>query len=188
MITATELRDLWEIELRDEAQRLTEPEPHPWEELAYMRWHVLRANIPVIKPNPERTWLWSDLHLGDDTMIFIGRRPFATVGAMKRQLIASWQRTVKPDDLIICLGDVAHPDFWNDPRHIEDVKCCPGRRRLIMGNHDIRQGEQLGAARIHGPGIRVDELPPSLRSDELPEGSRCQRTGSVRDPGRLVRA
>ena len=63
MVTATEIRDLWEAELREEADRLEEPEPQPWEELAYMRWHLLRTNIPVIKPDPERTWLWSDLHL-----------------------------------------------------------------------------------------------------------------------------
>ena len=52
MVTASEIRDLWEAELREEAERLVEPEPQPWEELAYMRWHLLRTDIPVIKSGP----------------------------------------------------------------------------------------------------------------------------------------
>ena len=27
---------------------------------------------------------------------------------------------------IIGLGDVAYPDFWNEPRHSGDLKACPG--------------------------------------------------------------
>ena len=102
MVTATEIRDLWEAELREEAERLEEPEPQPWEELAYMRWHLLRTNIPVIKPDPERTWLWSDLHLGDDTFALLKRRPFPTTEDMDRELLASWRAnspTGRPDHL-----------------------------------------------------------------------------------------
>ena len=112
MVTATEIRDLWEAELREEAERLDEPEPQPWEELAYMRWHLLRTSIPVIKPDPERTWLWSDLHLGDETFALLKRRPFPTTEDMDRELLASWRATVRPDDLIICLGDVAVASLW----------------------------------------------------------------------------
>ena len=146
MVTATEIRDIWEAELREEAERLDEPEPQPWEELAYMRWHLLRTSIPVIKPDPERTWLWSDLHLGDETFALLKRRPFATTEDMDRELLASWRATVRPDDLIICLGDIAVASFWTDPEHMNDVRICPGRRLLIRGNHDVRQRKQLQAA------------------------------------------
>ena len=98
MVTATEIRNLWEADLREEAERLEEPEPQPWEELAYMRWHLLRTDIPVIKPDPERTWLWSDLHLGDETFALLKRRPFPTTEDMDRELLASWRATVQPDD------------------------------------------------------------------------------------------
>ena len=144
MITAIEIRDLWEAELREEAERLDEPESQPWEELAYMRWHLLRTSIPVIKPDPERTWLWSDLHLGDETFALLKRRPFPTTEDMDRELLASWRATVRPDDLIICLGDVAVASFWTDPEHVNDVRSCPGRRLLIRGNHDVRQRESVG--------------------------------------------
>ena len=126
MVTASEIRDLWEADLREEAERLDEPERQPWEELAYMRWHLLRTDIPVIRPDPERTWLWSDLHLGDDTFALLKRRPFPTTEDMDRELLASWRATVRPDDLIICLGDVAVASFWTDPEHVNDVKSCPG--------------------------------------------------------------
>ena len=72
--------------------------------------------IPVIETPPERTWLWSDLHLSDRGALENFGRPFADVVAMNRQLLAEWQRLVVPDDTIICLGDVAHPDAWRDPR------------------------------------------------------------------------
>ena len=39
---------------------------------------------------------------------------------------AAWRSTVKDQDTIICLGDVAHPDFWNEPRQSGDLKACPG--------------------------------------------------------------
>ena len=146
MVTATEIRNLWEAELREEAERLDEPEPQPWEELAYMRWQLLRTSIPVIKPDPERTWLWSDLHLGDETFALLKRRPFPTTEDMDRELLASWRSTVRPDDFIICLGDVAVASFWTDPEHVNDVRSCPGRRLLIRGNHDVRQRKQLQAA------------------------------------------
>ena len=65
---------------------------------------------------------------------------------MNRALLAAWRATVRHDDTIICLGDVAHPDFWSDRRHSGDLRACPGRRILIMGNHDIGQTEDLNRA------------------------------------------
>ena len=146
MVSATEIRDLWEIELAEEARRLNEPEPEPWAELAYMRWHLARSAIPVIEADPERTWVWSDLHLGDDAVIAAGQRPYGSATAMNRALLAAWRAAVKDGDTIICLGDVAHPGFWNDPRRTGDLLACPGRRILVMGNHDVGQTEELDRA------------------------------------------
>ncbi len=146
MVSAAEIRDLWETDLSEEANRLNEPEPEPWAELAYMRWHLARSAIPVIEVDPERTWVWSDLHLDDDSVILTGQRPYRSTTAMNRVLLAAWRATVKAQDTIICLGDVAHPDFWNDPRHSGDLRACPGRRILVIGNHDVRQTEQLDRA------------------------------------------
>ena len=146
MVSAAEIRDLWEADLLEEANRLNQPEPQPWAELAYMRWHMARSAIPVIEVDPERTWVWSDLHLDDDSVVKTGQRPYGSTTAMNRALLDAWRATVKNHDTVICLGDVAHPDFWNDPRHAGDLAACPGRRILVMGNHDVGQTDELDRA------------------------------------------
>ncbi len=146
MVSAAEIRDLWEAELSEEANRLNKPEPEPWAELPYMRWHLARSAIPVIEVDADRTWVWSDLHLDEDAVIITGQRPYNSTTAMSRALLAAWRATVKDQDTIICLGDVAHPDFWTDPRHLGDLQACPGRRILVMGNHDVGQTDELDRA------------------------------------------
>ena len=64
MVSATEIRDLWETELAEEARRLNKPEPEPWAELARMRWHRARSAIPVLEADPERTWILLNTRLG----------------------------------------------------------------------------------------------------------------------------
>ena len=32
---------------------------------------------------------------------------------------------------------VAHPDAWDDRRLVLDLRACPGRRVLVLGNHDL---------------------------------------------------
>ena len=32
--------------------------------------HLMRTiSIPILRPDPARTWVWSDLHLGDRAML-----------------------------------------------------------------------------------------------------------------------
>ena len=31
---------------------------------------------------------------------------------------------------------VAHPDEWRDGRLMLDLRACPGKRALILGNHE----------------------------------------------------
>ena len=109
--------------------------------------HLLRtASIPILRPDPERTWVWSDLHLGDPAMIEAWDRPFRNVRHMNRALLAEWRRRVRPGDTIICLGDVAHFDAWHDDSRLRlDVAGCPGERLLILGNHDIFLRAELAA-------------------------------------------
>ena len=101
------------------------------------------VDIPVIDIPPERTWVWSDLHFSDPGALKVFDRPFADVAAVNHHLLAEWQRLVRPDDTIICLGDVAHPDAWLDPRLMLDLRACPGHRLLVRGNHDTRRGGLL---------------------------------------------
>ena len=101
---------------------------------------------PVLELDPARTWLWSDLHLGDPVMLAAWARPFLNVEHMNRNLLAQWRRRVRPGDAVICLGDVVHVDAWFDPDFAVDLAACPGDRLLIIGNHDVDQFEELGHA------------------------------------------
>ena len=43
--------------------------------------HLLaKTTIPVLHPDPGRTWIWSDLHLDDRPIIKAWRRPFRNTG------------------------------------------------------------------------------------------------------------
>ena len=94
------------------------------------------GRIPILTSPPEKTWIWSDLHLADRGVLFAFDRPFHDVERMNRHLLREWTSRVRSDDTLICLGDVAHPDAWDDRRLVLDIRNCPGERVLILGNHD----------------------------------------------------
>ena len=116
-----DLRDLWEIDL----------------ELAGSD----QGPIPIITTPPEKAWVWSDLHFGDRGALYAFQRPFGDVDQMNRHLLREWRRRVRSDDTIICLGDVAHPDAWRDRRLVLDIQDCPGKRVLVLGNHDLNRND-----------------------------------------------
>ena len=109
------------------------------------------TRVPTIASPIGRTWIWSDLHLGDRGPLEAFGRPFADIPAMNRHLLARWRQRVQPGDTIICLGDVAHPDAWRDRRLVLDLRACPGERILILGNHDsdLRALADAGFATQH---------------------------------------
>ena len=92
--------------------------------------------IPIISSPPERTWIWSDLHLADRSVLAAWNRPFRNTEEINRHLLREWSRRVHADDTIICLGDIAHPDAWRDRRLVLNVRNCPGERVLVLGNND----------------------------------------------------
>ena len=96
-----------------------------------------RPSVPTVDSPPDKTWIWSDLHLSDRNALDAFNRPFRDVADMNRGLLAAWRQKVRPGDTIICLGDIAHTDIWRDRQLLLDLRECPGERILIVGNHDI---------------------------------------------------
>ncbi len=94
------------------------------------------ADVPIVASPPDRTWIWSDLHLSDPSVLLGWGRPFRSVEEMNRHLLRNWRRRVGDGDTIICLGDVAHPDAWRNDGLVLDVAEYPGERLLVLGNHD----------------------------------------------------
>ena len=124
-------RDLWEAELEIES-----PGTSQTPEEARLATLMQEAPIPIISSPPERTWIWSDLHLADRSVLAAWNRPFRNIEEMNHHLLREWSRRVHADDTIICLDDVAHPDAWLNRRLVLDVRSCPGERILVRGNHD----------------------------------------------------
>ena len=139
-----DLRALWEIDL----------------ELAGSD----QGPIPIITTVAEKTWVWSDLHLGDRGALQAFDRPFGDVDQMNRHVLREWRRRVRSDDTIICLGDVAHPDAWRDRRLVLDIQDCPGKRVLVLGNHDLNRA----ALREAGFATQQGWRPPAAPARSLP--------------------
>ena len=78
-------------------------------------------------------WFTSDTHFGHENIIKFSGRPFANVKEMNEALLDYWNQTVKPEDTVYHLGDVAmghFDDSW------EYVKKLNGNIILVLGNHD----------------------------------------------------
>ena len=99
--------------------------------------------IEVVDDPAERVWIWSDLHLWDDMAQRLWRRPEANARAMSDRMLDEWERTVGADDLMLCLGDVAHPYGLVDPKLAARLRAAPGRRLLVLGNHDVDPVNQV---------------------------------------------
>ena len=77
-------------------------------------------------------WFISDTHFGHANIIKYCRSQFASLADMEGHIIALWNETVKPQDLVYHLGDFA----WKteDAKRVRPL--LNGSIRLIVGNHD----------------------------------------------------
>ena len=78
-------------------------------------------------------------------------RPFTSTEEMDETMVARWNETVRPQDHVYHLGDVAIAK-----RSLAIVKRLNGHKRLVRGNHDIfktRDYLEVGFDEIYG--VRV---------------------------------
>ena len=90
----------------------------------------------------DRVMVWSDLHLGHDNIIRYASRPFSSAQEMNRTLWANWQRHVGPDQVLVCLGDIALSRGVSDATW-NRIQTLPGRKVLVIGNHDLAKDGRL---------------------------------------------
>lgn len=75
----------------------------------------------------------SDSHFGHKNIIGYENRPFKEVNEMNEKLIENWNKVVKPNDLVIHVGDL----FLCGAQKAEEIaKRLNGRKILVQGNHD----------------------------------------------------
>ena len=94
-------------------------------------------------------FLISDTHFGHENILkftvdesgTLLRPGFNCIEEHDEHLVDCWNRTVKPGDHVYHLGDVAIAK-----RHIQTIKRLNGKKRLVMGNHDIYEVDKYLAA------------------------------------------
>lgn len=81
----------------------------------------------------------SDTHFGHEKCVTQFKRPdgsplraFSSVEEMDQTMIDRWNATVKPTDKVYHLGDVAIAR-----KHLAQVNVLNGKKKLLLGNHDI---------------------------------------------------
>ena len=129
--------------------------------------------MPTSRSSPARrkwTWIWSDLHLSDPSVLLGWGRPFPSVEEMNWHLLRNWRRRVDASDTVICLGDVAHPDAWRDDRLVLDLaerlsplQRYPNAQPLASANAELLPG---GSGPLCRPQVRAPEVvvAPAARS------------------------
>lgn len=59
-------------------------------------------------------------------------RSFNSIEEMDEKIVENWNKTIKPQDHVYHLGDVAMKR-----QHLGIIRRLNGHKRLVMGNHDI---------------------------------------------------
>lgn len=100
-------------------------------------------------------FLVSDTHFGHENMILFMandkrrvRYQFNSAYHCDEEMIARWNRVVKPQDHVYHLGDVAMKR-----EHLQTVKRLNGKKRLVLGNHDVydmKSYKEVGFEKIFG--------------------------------------
>lgn len=100
----------------------------------------------------------SDTHFFDKKIIKNLKRPFKNLQEMHEEIIIRWNRVVKPDDIVIHLGDFSC--WYNFDQLREIVNNLNGYKVLVKGNHDILSSmcyKQTGFDRVVDNTLRMGE-------------------------------
>jgi calcineurin-like phosphoesterase family protein len=91
-----------------------------------------------------KIWFISDTHFGHDKILEYTKRPFKTIEEMNTILIKNWNTVVKPEDLVIHLGDFNFEKSKTESPSgstFQDIKKqLHGELILIKGSHDNNNG------------------------------------------------
>ena len=132
------------------------------------------GSLQRISSPPEKSWIWSDLHLSNWIALQRFRSPFrrhdvVSLKEMNDFLLKQWRDHVAANETIIFLGDVvSHRDTLADEALVEEIRSCPGQRVLVIGNHDLDNLEALRNAGFEKQywGAVCDTDPPLVLTHE----------------------
>ena len=132
--------------------------------------------VEVHRPGGHRTWVWSDLHLRHGNIIKYCDRPFRDAPHMDGAIMTGWRSAVGDGDTLLNGGDVALAGALDEAGRAE-LREAPGRKLLVVGNHDFNRRTGLLDAAEHETAtgiLAIDTDPPMalthLPMDGLPPG------------------
>lgn len=79
------------------------------------------------------TWYISDNHWHHKNVLEFEDRPYETVEELNEGMITTWNKYIKPDDLVHCLGDFC---FGGYDKWVSILEQLNGNIVLYKGNHD----------------------------------------------------
>jgi len=83
-------------------------------------------------------------------------RPFTSTEEMDEAMVERWNAKVGPNDTVYHLGDVVI-----NKKSLHHVKRLNGKKRLVLGNHDIfknREYNEVGFEKLYGCRVFVDQF------------------------------
>lgn len=83
---------------------------------------------------------WSDPHFFHENIIKYCDRPFKSAQHMNMMMCDNYVKEISDDDLVIWGGDIS---FGNKDKTRDLLKSLPGKKILIMGNHDFLKKKQF---------------------------------------------
>lgn len=114
--------------------------------------------LPEQLPRMDKGWTFcSDIHAYHRNIIAYGLRPFDDVTHMNDSIKANWNRRVKEDGNVLCLGDLvfAEIDGDNGRGRIRDfLSGVNGTIWLVPGNHDdllvklYEEGDEIVTSKV----------------------------------------
>ncbi|MBE5955643.1 MAG: hydrolase [Lachnospiraceae bacterium] len=84
----------------------------------------------------------SDLHFGHENVIRFDNRPFKSAGEMDYIMMENWCNRVQEEDEVYILGDFC---YRAEKGPVWYLKRLPGKKHLIIGNHDEKTLKYPGA-------------------------------------------
>lgn len=83
------------------------------------------------------TWFTADQHFDHEKVIEYCNRPFAKLRMMNNEITRRYREVIKPEDMVYFVGDLSlrGPENFGYYRRLL-TKTLPGRKILILGNHD----------------------------------------------------
>ena len=132
------------------------------------------------------TYFISDTHFNHAKIIELSKRPFKDVDHMNEMMIKAWNETIKPEDIVIHLGDFAMGQKIHHKGFLDRLN---GYKILVRGNHDQDYDKMLAMGfnevcltrlvELEGVRLYMRHIPP-LELD--PYAGRFYKTEFTPDP------